>query len=134
MKKALVEGSICIGPHFSRAEFIEIKENLQKKNGLDTLARLLSSAGNPQRIRILSLLHSHKEMCVCDLGEVLGISVSAVSQHLRRLKDMHVVTSRKDAQTVYYSLANNSFARFLGELLSTEETKKQFALISMERE
>ncbi len=134
MKKALVEGSICIGPHFSRAEFIEIKENLQKKKGLDTLARLLSSAGNPQRIRILSLLHSHKEMCVCDLGEVLGISVSAVSQHLRRLKDMHVVTSRKDAQTVYYSLANNSFARFLGELLSTEETKKQFALISMERE
>lgn len=134
MKKAVVEGSICIGPHFSKAEFVEIRKNLAVKRGLNTLAQLLSVAGNPQRIRILSLLHTHKEMCVCDLSEVLGISVSAVSQHLRKLKDSHVVSSRKDARTVYYSLAKNLFTRSIGEFLSTEESKEQFAFISTQEE
>jgi DNA-binding transcriptional ArsR family regulator len=95
MKKVYIEGKLCIGPNFSKAEFALIKRNLAEQKGLATLADLLGTAGNLQRLKILYLLHAHKEMCVCDLAEVLGLTDSAVSQHLRKLKDKNIVTSRR---------------------------------------
>jgi len=43
-------------------------------------------------------------MCVCDLSAFLGLSESAVSHQLRRLKDLALVKKRRDAQVLYYSL------------------------------
>lgn len=60
--------------------------NIQK--GFETLADLLETAGSPQRLEILYLLFAHKEVCVCDLSEVLEVTDSAVSQHLRKLKEL----------------------------------------------
>jgi DNA-binding transcriptional ArsR family regulator len=44
------------------------------------------------------------EMCVCDLAALLGISESAVSHQIRRLKDTALVRGRRDGQMLYYSL------------------------------
>jgi DNA-binding transcriptional ArsR family regulator len=44
------------------------------------------------------------EMCVCDLAALLGISESAVSHQIRRLKDTALVKGRRDGQILYYSL------------------------------
>jgi DNA-binding transcriptional ArsR family regulator len=44
------------------------------------------------------------EMCVCDLAAFTGLSASAVSHQLRRLKDLALVKSRRDGQIIYYSL------------------------------
>jgi ArsR family transcriptional regulator len=55
------------------------------------------------RIRILLAL-SENELCVCDLSEVLEMSVSAVSHQLRQLKQGHFVKARRDGKEVYYSL------------------------------
>lgn len=55
------------------------------------------------RLRILGLLRE-RELCVCDLTEVLQISQPGVSQHLRRLKQAGFVKERKGGQWVYYSL------------------------------
>ncbi len=60
---------------------------------------------NPKRIAILELL-GQEERSVGELAEDLSISVSAISQHLRTMKDKGVVVNRKDAQTVYYRLKN----------------------------
>jgi DNA-binding transcriptional ArsR family regulator len=43
-------------------------------------------------------------MCVCDLSAFLGVSESAVSHQLRRLKDLALVKSRREGQVLYYSL------------------------------
>lgn len=55
------------------------------------------------RLRILGLLRE-RELCVCDLTEILAISQPGVSQHLRRLKQAGFVKERKGGQWVYYSL------------------------------
>ncbi|KGP75008.1 ArsR family transcriptional regulator [Desulfosporosinus sp. Tol-M] len=66
------------------------------------------------RLRILGLLRE-RELCVCDLTEILAISQPGVSQHLRRLKQAGFVKERKGGQWVYYSL--NTQHRLLSVLL-----------------
>jgi DNA-binding transcriptional ArsR family regulator len=124
MTKAHVEGQLCIGPTFTKAEFSLIKKNLSEQRGLNTLADLLALSGNRQRLKIIYLLHAHKEMCVCDLAECLDMTTSAVSQHLRKLKDKNIVQWRREKQTVYYSLAMNIFTSNLRDILQGEETKE----------
>jgi DNA-binding transcriptional ArsR family regulator len=133
MKKIIVEGKLCIGPNFSNAEFALIKRNLANQKGLETLADLLAVAGNSQRLKILYLLHAHKEMCVCDLAEVLELTDSAASQHLRKLKDKNLVKTRRTGQTIFYSLVPNVFTSNLEDMLMLDETKEQHAFILNER-
>lgn len=68
------------------------------------LAQVLSLAGNEVRLKILYLLEEETELCVCDLSDILGMSIPAVSQHLRKLKDANVIRFRKSGQTIFYSM------------------------------
>ncbi len=73
-------------------------------NGFDKISKLLSISGNEVRLKILFLLHMEKELCPCDLADILGMSVPAVSQHIRKIKDAGIITARREGQTLYYSL------------------------------
>jgi DNA-binding transcriptional ArsR family regulator len=67
------------------------------------LAETFRALADPSRAKIVySLLL--QELCVCDLAAVVGLSESAVSQHLRVLRTLHLVKSRRDGKVVYYSL------------------------------
>ena len=129
-KTILVEGQKCIGPHFNDKEFDLIKKNVNQLEGLNTLAGLLNVVGNPVRLKIVYLLYAHKELCVCDLAEVLDMSDSAISQHLRKIKDKLIVKSRKDSQTVYYSLESKLFIEILAQYFVIPEVQNKFDLIS----
>ena len=65
---------------------------------------LLKAMGNPHRLMILCRL-AESEKGVGELERVIGLSQSALSQHLARLRRDDVVTTRRVAQTIYYSLA-----------------------------
>lgn len=127
MKKVYIDGQICIGPNFSESEFDLIKRNLDSVKGLETLAGLLEVAGNEQRLKILYLLHTHKEMCVCDLAQVLKITDSAVSQHLRKLKDKSLVQNRRHKQTIFYFIKSNQFNDELGKLFEMTALEEKYA-------
>ena len=129
MKKIIIDGKLCVGPTFTKAEFALIKRNLTEQKGLQTLADLLGVAGNPQRLKILYLLHAHKEMCVCDLTEVLELTDSAVSQHLRKLKDKNIVKTRRESQTIYYSLVRTIFTVNLEDMFAMDETREQHSFM-----
>jgi DNA-binding transcriptional ArsR family regulator len=68
------------------------------------LSGLLALAGSEVRLKILFLLEEENELCPCDLSDILGMSIPAVSQHLRKLKDGNVIDSRRAGQTIFYSL------------------------------
>ena len=78
------------------------KEAIPEKD-LDRLALIYKLIGEPSRLKIAMALRGG-EMCVCDLAAFLGISESAVSHQIRRLKDLALVKSRRDGQILYYSL------------------------------
>lgn len=70
----------------------------------DDAADLLKALANSQRLRILCLLHD-AELSVGELNQHVELSQSALSQHLAVLREKALVQTRRDAQTVYYSLA-----------------------------
>jgi DNA-binding transcriptional ArsR family regulator len=72
---------------------------------LQSLAAVLALAGNEVRLKILFLLAEEQQLCVCDIADVLQMTVSAVSQHLRKLKDGGVLHAHKVGQTVFYALS-----------------------------
>lgn len=64
---------------------------------------LFGAMADPTRIRLIHML-MQQEMCTCDLAEALGISESGVSQHLRLLRRLHLVKSRRAGKFVHYTL------------------------------
>lgn len=69
----------------------------------ETMAALFKAMGDPNRLRILWAL-GHGEMCVCDLAAHLESSESAVSHQLRLLRQMTLVSNRRQGQVLYYRL------------------------------
>jgi DNA-binding transcriptional ArsR family regulator len=67
-------------------------------------SKLLKAMSNRHRLTILCQL-VQREMCVGELEAVVGLSQSALSQHLARLRRDALVKTRRAAQTIYYSLA-----------------------------
>ena len=81
------------------------RKEIQKVNeSINELSKVLSLAGNNVRMKILYLINKEGELCVCDLSDILSMSVPAISQHLRKMKDGNIIRDRKDGQTIYYSL------------------------------
>ena len=69
------------------------------------LARVLSLAGNDVRLKILFLLKEEEKLCPCDMADILGMTVPAISQHLRKMKDGNIIVSNRVGQTIYYSVS-----------------------------
>ncbi len=66
---------------------------------------LFGAFANPIRLRILGLLQEQKEICVCDLCEVLGVAQPKVSRHLAVLREAGLVAVHCDRKWKFYALA-----------------------------
>jgi ArsR family transcriptional regulator, virulence genes transcriptional regulator len=78
-------------------------------------SRLLRTLGNEKRLMLLCLL-VEAERSVGDLNARLDLSQSALSQHLAVLRENGLVRTRRDGQTIYYSLAEGPAQRILDTL------------------
>ena len=79
---------------------------LPPETEMEELERFFKVLGDGTRLRILHALLGG-ELCVCDLGETLAMSVSAVSHQLAVLKAARLVAHRRDGKVVYYSLSDS---------------------------
>lgn len=73
---------------------------------LEELATLYKVFGDGTRLRLLHAL-ACSELCVCDLAQMLTVSVSAVSHQLRELRHARLVDSRREGKHVIYFLADD---------------------------
>jgi ArsR family transcriptional regulator, virulence genes transcriptional regulator len=91
-------------------------------------AQLCQALASEHRLAIMYSL-KEDERSVGDLADELGISVHNVSQHLRILRQALLVRSRKEGQTVYYSITNPKFidacALIRGALLEEHQAEGQ---------
>ncbi|PTX13164.1 ArsR family transcriptional regulator [Pontibacter mucosus] len=71
---------------------------------IQLLSSTLSLAGSEARLKILFLLKEEGELCPCDISDILYMSVPAISQHLRKLKEGGLITAKKTGQTIFYAL------------------------------
>lgn len=83
-----------------------VRGQMQASEEYLRLAALFKMFGDGTRIRILHALEQ-REMCVCDLAVLLGLTKSAVSHQLKALRLANLVRFRREGQIVYYSLADD---------------------------
>ena len=87
--------------HLERVE--QARKDAISTRELERLSLTYRVLGDPNRLKIVMALRN-VEMCVCDLAAFTGMSESAVSHQLRRLKDLTLVKKRRAGQIIYYAL------------------------------
>lgn len=81
------------------------KKVAQNEKTFSQLSNILALAGSDVRLKILFLLEEEDKLCPCDLADILRMTVPAISQHLRKMKDGNIIVSNRVGQTIYYSLS-----------------------------
>lgn len=100
-----MKNNSCIRQQADIEQINRCKKTVSELNeSFDYLANGLSLVGNNVRLKILYLLFEEKRLCVCDLSDILEMNISAISQHLRKMKDRNLLETEREAQTIFYSL------------------------------
>lgn len=118
----------CIREKANPQQIQKCKDRVSELNGsFEELSHGVELVGNNVRLKVLFLLYEENRLCVCDLSDVLGVSISAVSQHLRKLKDRKLIKSSKEGKTIFYSLTSE-YEQLLKPFFKLLEGNKIFEL------
>lgn len=96
-----------------RSNTQRLKRELRDNEAIELCARQCGVIGDVTKLKICYLLRYHPELSVTAIAELVGTSVSNTSHSLSKLRAVNLVKTRKEAQTVYYSLENNAFENVL---------------------
>jgi len=85
------------------------------------LINVLKALSHENRIRILNLLRK-KELCVCELENIMRVNQSNVSRHLNKLKQSELIKSKQEAQWVFYYLNEELIKKhmFINKIITDE--------------
>ncbi len=97
-----------------------VRRALKPEAVFASMADIFKALSDPTRVKILYAL-SVTELCVCDIANLLGKSVSAVSHQLRVLRNMKLVKFRRDGKIAYYSLDDDHIHNLFREGLKHAE-------------
>lgn len=103
---------LCACAIVHEAEVAAARAAMPAPERIEELGSLFRMFADPTRIRLLSALAT-AELCVCDLGAVLGMSQSAVSHQLALLRSARLVRNRRAGKVIYYSLDDEHVRRLL---------------------
>jgi ArsR family transcriptional regulator len=92
---------------------IDGRQLLARAADIEIAARSLKAMSHPLRLKILCTL-GNREICVQGIVENVGTSQSNISQHLAILRDKGILSSRKDANKVFYRVGDERTLRLIG--------------------
>ena len=102
----------CVHPDMVRAG----RRELLPHGEYEALAATFQALADPTRAKIVySLLN--RELCTCDLAAIADISESAVSQHLKVLKNLRLIRSRREGKIIYHALDDAHISTLLAVCL-----------------
>jgi ArsR family transcriptional regulator, arsenate/arsenite/antimonite-responsive transcriptional repressor len=71
---------------------------------MQRFTRVFKAISDETRLRIMGLIFRHGEICVCEVEQILDVTQSKASRHLRYLRDAGLLADRRDGVTVYYGV------------------------------
>ena len=113
IRQAIEEGT-CEFMHVHEQIVDRVEKVMPDEQQLLDLSEFFKVFGDSTRIKILYVL-SQSEMCVCDIATLLQMGQSAISHQLRVLKQMRLVSFRREGKTVFYSLADSHIQTILDQ-------------------
>jgi DNA-binding transcriptional ArsR family regulator len=84
---------------------------------LNELAKLLKTAGEENRLKILCVIFDKKDTCVSDISRELKISVASCSHHLQTMSKEGLIISKRVGKNIYYQLPKNVFTNDLKKFI-----------------
>ena len=108
----MLEQDICEVETIHSKAIQEAKLNLPRDKVVLKLSKRFKVLGEPTRVKILFAV-SNRELCVCDIAEILSATPSAISHQLRILRDLKWVKFRKEGKLVYYTLADKHITNLI---------------------
>lgn len=108
------EAPCCDYMHVHSDIVDKVKEKMADENKLFDLAELFKIFGDSTRIKILYTI-SMSEMCVCDIAQILGMTVSAVSHQLSILRRAKLVGTKRKGKSIFYFLADEHVVLILAQ-------------------
>lgn len=103
MKNDFDEKEICEVSAIDEVTLNEIKESLYEEEVVNHLAQIFKALADPTRLKIIYVL-SKSSLCVCDIASLLDMTQSAISHHLRLLRNLRLVKFKKEGKMAIYSL------------------------------
>jgi DNA-binding transcriptional ArsR family regulator len=111
-----VQEGNCEAFYVNSQEVARISGGLPPKEATLAMAETFKLLGDPTRLRVIHAL-SQGELCVCDLATMFDVGQTAISNHLRILRNMGLVTYRRQGKLAYYAIADEHITRLLAECL-----------------
>ena len=99
------ENSVCDSHCNHQGTLEELRDAFPAVDTFDALSSFFKVLGDPTRMKIMWVL-DRKELCVCDIAELLDMTKSAVSHQLAILRHTNLVKYRKEGKSVFYTLSD----------------------------
>lgn len=99
--------------HANKEELVHIGQELADSKTVQSCARQHGAVGDISAMKVCYLLRHYPNLSVSEIADLVGLSVSAASRCLTKLKTAEIVVSRKAAQTVRYRLSTSDFTKQL---------------------
>jgi ArsR family transcriptional regulator len=80
-----------------------------ENNDIQSFADVLTIISQVNRLQIICLLNKEWELCVCEIIEVLALKQNLVSHHLNVLKNIGLLTTRRDGKKIFYALEKKAY-------------------------
>ncbi|HIE43362.1 MAG TPA: transcriptional regulator [Candidatus Omnitrophica bacterium] len=108
------EKDICEVKYVDEAKVNAVKKEMLKDIEINRLSETFGILSDSTRIKVIFAL-SKRELCVCDISNLLNISISAISHQLRILRNARLVKYRKEGKMVFYSLDDEHISILFNE-------------------
>jgi len=115
--------------HIFHKETLEkVSQELINDEKVNDIVEFMKIFSNYTRVKILEAIKDD-ELCVCDLGHLLGVTKSAISHQMKEIKKYNLVTERKEGKMVYYKLKN----KFVSNLISNVKNELEEGALLWEK-
>lgn len=111
---------LCKVSSIHKEKVCRIKRVMKPEETIFRLADAFSALSDPTRVKIIFAL-LEDELCVCDMANLLGLSPPAISYQLRILRNLRIVSYRKEAKMVFYSLSDGHIKKLFSQGLEHVE-------------
>ena len=112
MQKTKIE--VCKTEIVDHEKVERVRNAILGNQDITELSETFKVLSDPTRLKIVLAL-SNEEMCVCDLATLVDVTVSAISHQLRLLKNMRLVSYRKEGKMVHYKLDDDHVENLIRE-------------------
>lgn len=100
-----------------------IQGNLQTVD-ISSVAQMLKAIADENRAKITYALCQDDELCVCDIANIIGVTVANASHHLRTLHKQGIVKFRKEGKLAFYSLDDEHIRQIMMSALALKKEVK----------